>query len=673
MADLKNLPGVYVQKDDGNLRIFDQIPGNTILIIGASSQGPLETAYYVSDTQEAINMFGSGELIDNMQTAIETGSANNIVLFRVGGKGAQFIGVDGLNIKTKIAVVGAESKVTYKADAGVLTLLYDGVPAYASDNSIDQYKVGLLEVTGTFVQSILTNTATAISVQTVVSAYAGVAPAAITSATHGQKTITGVTNSATFLPGMKIKGANSELYEVSYVGEGSNANTVYLTTSIDTDLTTSNAKLVPNIFASTDGSTRTYIQKFEDAYRALKKLEAANVDVVYLAGTYADAPNVKGNDNQVGSDTVNDKLGLVSIEQYNGEYYFLWSQGVVGTGKPYKANITPKPFELGFNGDKAKTLLTGGYTINEISSATDLSSVVNDSAGTATFYEANFAYILAEYLHYLSTNDNEAYGVIKMMPPVNGSATAKQNWLGSFPVYNPTSGAVTKNGTGLKGWKFASGVVNQTPGLFLTAEGYVNGTPVTLKGQKVDIGRYLGVVAGDLTSSGASYDGACSYGAFYLSLNPINPTTNKTISSTLFPSQELTKQQVDDLIGLRYVAYSKNRSGNAKVADGITFALKTSDWARLSTCTIGKIAIDSLRTVAEPFIGSLINSQKRGALESMMNAVMKEMTNQGFLQAGMVTLRADRDMEIMGNAAAEVKMVTANELVRLTMYIALSK
>lgn len=824
MADLNNLPGIYVNKEDGNLQILDAIPGNVTLIIGTSPDGPTDSLYLVSDTKTAELMFDpdgtkEGTLLKGMHEALSAG-APYIALYRMGAKKAVVDFLNGHKITINRVKTNIESQISiyYKADIGnanhdeLIRLYYDGNLIY--DNLANLNVAGMVSIEGvkssnsfedicgtislaydytaavgadasaTLIATVPdetlligttlyftdeNSTARALTVGTyqnidsstteiltlldstgadfpivdlgnanatfVAKAYAQNAALtehvsiqlsqintkAFTSATA--LTAYGVTAATKFVT--KATGDNDVIPSGSLIaitgatGSGDNAQYIvdysYIAESAETGIvigdkvivlkekvgstswtgfaapdTSVGVSILVRAINSSNGTSLTFQEKYEELQRAYSRLETAKVDMVLPQDVYIDAPGVFDNDGNNCIDETyrtpfdanrfgTDYLGALYFEEYNGEQYCFWSRkGDKVQGSNKFASRIPSAYELGLQGTQAKALVTGKYKISTIVNLDENTEIT--SQPDITFGEANFGYQLAEYLHNLSTNDNEAYGSIAVVPPKSTSKADVYNWLGDFPVYD-AAGTIIKNGKGILGYKLSSGSVGRIKGIFLTSNGLLNGSSVLdTRNNKVDIGRYIDVVSTPLIYSSTFENknvvisGANVNGGFMIGLDAKTPTTNKQIPASFsILLDSLNNKSYDKLTQGRYVAFSKTAAGSPKIVDGVTFALLTSDWTRRSNCRIASAVIESTRLIADPYIGSMVDSRLRGALESQINEGLKALTTAGYITAGKATITATRVQEIRGEAICRLEMVTASELRRLTIYVALKK
>ena len=106
MADFNNLPGTYVDIQDGNLGIIEANPAPVVAVLGTAEKGETGVLTPVLRPADAVNAFGSsGTLVRGMYET-RFGGSTNTVLFRVAAKPAKLLhigdsaGVDGITLET---------------------------------------------------------------------------------------------------------------------------------------------------------------------------------------------------------------------------------------------------------------------------------------------------------------------------------------------------------------------------------------------------------------------------------------------------------------------------------------------------------------------------------------------------------------------------------------------
>ena len=125
MSNYPNLPGVNLELLDGNLRIDDPVDSNSLLIIGLAERGRTGFQYAARDSNKAANVFGpNSPLIKRMEQG-RVGGAQNVILYRIGGKSAKIEGIfgPGSYIETVEESVTAGSKFSLQFNQTIRLLL----------------------------------------------------------------------------------------------------------------------------------------------------------------------------------------------------------------------------------------------------------------------------------------------------------------------------------------------------------------------------------------------------------------------------------------------------------------------------------------------------------------------------------------------------------------------
>jgi hypothetical protein len=631
----ENLPGIFGEKQDGNLAILPVNDNPKVCILGTAAQGDSETFYSVGKISTASAAFGkTGSLIRGMyETSI--GGAQNLRLIRIGATAATLSDIgesDGLTVTTvdKDDTAGTSFTIFFEASTKRLRiwrvsddeLVYDNNPAYPLD-AVDEGEVNVSgSISGTPVADI-GSLATPITLAAADGE--GDGPASYTAGTDG-------------------------------VADDAGAGALSL------------------------------MEKYEALYRAYKILEDQDIDVVVPMEVYLDDLNVM----DMNTATVNsrgltsistypnagetdDVLGKLYVEEYLGEYYFWWW----------------------FPNDPSNPTFTTANIYPSAGSA-DSSHTTDGTALTASdFHEVNFGHQLAYFCYSQSQNNEEMTGVIGVLPPTGLSPAQVSQWIGTAPV-TTTDGAgntvISTNGTGLLGNKWLAGrktasgvaghIVNGVDGLYgggfiATDDGFKDGTELTDDNDHlVDIGKYISVVATHPILANPSRStqymatGAPLYGGFYSNLPPESAPTNKVLKGVRLPFR-IGKAKLDTLAGFRYVTFHAEVNGIV-VSDAPTAARTDSDYRRLSTVRIVKACMDDVRIVGRPFIGNLMNGRKMAALETGIDNKMKQRVTVGHLQRYEVKVTTTPAQRVLGQADVELKLVPAFELRQITVSVSLA-
>jgi hypothetical protein len=412
-------------------------------------------------------------------------------------------------------------------------------------------------------------------------------------------------------------------------------------------------------------------EALEDAYRSLENDE---VDIVLPMNVFLDDKNVADGDtlaltasveNPVGRrypvpGAAGDGLGELYIEEYEGAFYYFWDIDNDGQAEIYPAGVGSASATTGIDG----TSLTA-----------------------ADFHEVNFAYQLANFCFSLSVNDNECTGVVGTLGPASYSAKDVSNWIGKEPTFDAL-GDVSADGSGLLGNKFMAGTLSRDAGFYATDDGFLptsgdfDSDASILEdrnGHKIDIGKYISVVAMPLTFFNATDDTgfgyqasmASYYGGFYSALPVASAPTNKVVSGARAPFR-VSKTKLNSLAKYKYIAI-KQKENRLRISDSPTAARDDSDFTRLTTMRIIADAIDSVRAVAEPYIGEGNTALARVSLETGIVRELSQKQELGNIQRFEARVSATSTQQIQGDSTVELTIVPAFELRKITIITSLAK
>ena len=382
--------------------------------------------------------------------------------------------------------------------------------------------------------------------------------------------------------------------------------------------------------AGTDGSSLTKMEMYEALQDAYRNLETAPVDIVVPMHVYLDDLNIADDAALAGSDE--DFLGwFKETEEDDGTFTYEWST----------AALRP-----------------------------------------ADYHEVNFAYQLANFCYSLSTNDNNAVGVIGVNRWASTALADVSAWVGKSPTVDSLTGDVTVDGTGLLGNKFMAGSTDQVPGFFATASQYLDDTEILVdrNNHNVDIGKYLNVVSTwpthyntfDATGQGYRSSGAANYGGLISTLPPKSAPTNKLVSQNVKLPFRLSKTKLNALAGTKYVTF-KNSDRGVVVVTADTAATSDSDYQRLTTVRIVNHVIDDVRAIGEPYIGEGQTTLERSALESAITKNLSEKVKDHEIQRFAVTVTATPSQQIRGECTVDITIVPAFELRTIRIILSLAR
>ena len=624
----ENLPGVFSEKIDGGLDIFQpEVAPNTI-VLGTAAKGAADQLIRVIRTAEIVAQFGlSGTLARGMYE-VKDGGTRNVRVYRMGATSAVLEGVGNTAFATS------------------------GDPGYIIETSDRDDTAGSLY------------------------------------AVHFDDTKNGTAgllkiwrNSDDYLVYSNESGSEIDTLDVIVSGSvlggtlGGPIGTDSAAGAIDLESVNAISGLTNLIFtAGVDGSDPSRMELYTYLYEAYKALENERVDKVVPMDAYVDDINVV--DLSAGeittldlasmsayptANTEQDILGKLYVEEYLGETYFFWD-----TDDDGEANIFPS-----------------------VGSATATTNIAGDDI-TDSFIEINFGYQLANFCYNMSVNNNECIGTIGMRPPLSFSPKDLANWVGSLPTYTVSDAGVSTivassdDGTGLLGNKFMAGAAgyrggDAEGGFIATDSGNLGGTEIyDQNNELIDIGKYLSIVpsyvrlANQWTTNVNGYitNGAPSYAGFVMSLDSKSAPTNKVLPRVR-AIHGLNNSVLDALAGVKYVMLSLKPKGTV-VSDAPTAARQSSDYRRLSTVRIVKDSIDVVRAVADPFVGEANTAQRRAALETAVDAGLGRLQREGYLQGYSLSVSSTPQQQIQGDATIELTLVPAFELRQITIVLSLS-
>jgi hypothetical protein len=299
----------------------------------------------------------------------------------------------------------------------------------------------------------------------------------------------------------------------------------------------------------------------------------------------------------------------------------------------------------------------------------------------------NFGYQAAFAAYEMSSQNNEVIVVMNVEPAASGTLSYVADYIGTLPTTN-VLGVITQNGTGLLGEPYLVGEVGNVvlPGFYASnfdGDDSKYGLPplatteilLDRKNNRVDIGRYLSIVAeqptysnGAFTTGGgaATYTGlgGSAYAGLVSTLVPHSAPTNKIVPgiSTLYYSKSLS--QLDKLAGARYVTFRRTNRG-ILVTDSPTAARPGSDYNRLQVMRIVNAVMKMTRLVADPFIGEPNSDAMRNALQTALDKQYKKFCTTGALrQYDFKVVASDAD-RVLGNMNIELTLVPEFETRRI--------
>jgi hypothetical protein len=317
----------------------------------------------------------------------------------------------------------------------------------------------------------------------------------------------------------------------------------------------------------------------------------------------------------------------------------------------------------------------------------DDSVTANYHGGTGTSW--SFGYQLANFCYQSTKVNNTCIGVIGVSGATTSASGAPtiaeiEAWVKKFESYTSCSyyNGTTETTTGTPGnYRLVATSTEEQPATF------AGGDVTDAKGNRVDIGAYISVVAANVRAANDAAmelyptlgfynsDGVSAYAGLISSLPAKSAPTNKIVQGVTL-SQNISNAQADRLAGKRYVTFISKTKG-VVVASAMTGAYNISqyyrsDFVRLTTVRIVHDAVNYVREVADQFIGEPNNAPQRNAMATAIENALKTMQENGALRRFNFNVYASPTDQILGKATVELILVPAFELQQITVIVALT-
>ena len=393
---------------------------------------------------------------------------------------------------------------------------------------------------------------------------------------------------------------------------------------------------------------------------ASKKFQSAETPLIYRSTDYVtfgllvDAINEDANNNvfKVYTDyresLTKDLTVNVSETNSAGEYLVGGENGIAVTKLEMFESLSGKRDEQGYLKEQGAYQLLENYTCDWI---VPLGIYADDKLPGR--YQ-NFAYELGLFCSVLSYRNKMTLGVIGMTPCRDTSLAGVQKHVEKMLAY--------KN-------------------IYLMRDEKGN---ILLDGQgnPIDLGMFLSVVGGSdvvfQNSVSGRYVGdvAVTYAGVNGVLAPQSAPTNKIVQGAKGLRFRLSNKQHNDLLGNRIVTFKvKNElatsDGSVCAVDGVTAAMPSSDYTRLSTAKVVREVVDQLREASEPFIGQPNTVEQRNALSSTLSKRLSVLTTQGMLVSYEFQIIATQADQVLGQCRIELTLIPPQELRRITTVVGL--
>lgn len=317
-----------------------------------------------------------------------------------------------------------------------------------------------------------------------------------------------------------------------------------------------------------------------------------------------------------------------------------------------------------------------------------------DEAVTANYHNGlgtvwNFGYQLANFCYQVTKVNNTCIGVIGVesattSPSGTPTLTEVETWVAGLETYTGIEcyDGTTETTTGVPGnYCFVATQDEEMP------TSYAGGDVEDAKGNKVDIGAYISVIAANVRAANDAavqlyptlgyYNttGSAVYAGQISALPAKSAPTNKVLRGITL-SQGISQYQADRLAGGRFVTLLSKAKG-ITCASAMTGAYNIdqysrSDYVRLTTVRIVHDAINYVRNVADQFIGEPNNAPQRNAMATAIENALKSMQEAGALRRFNFNVFASPTDQVLGRATVELILVPAFELQQITVTVALA-
>lgn len=617
-------PGTSIEVLDGNLSNNIAIPEDTVLIVERAYTGPVGRLYYVSAAKDAATVFGSDSpLIKAMQRAF-SGGAKNVALYRVGGKVASIENIFGLGTSLETA------EASSIASAG-LTVYIGPEPINPSLNSVIIYRNGRIiysNVLGGEVDQglVYVDGFNKLNNEPQVGSYTNPVPFAAVLENLGTRVvITDADVTSVTIPAedvalvsdfgltVKVNGRAVRAADVAFDKATGVVSFVTTETTFTVEVSYVKKYTADELAESeitfengedlVEASWKDYYEAFDQALDDIQRITLRTVTI----GDVFNVPNIAN------GDTDADRLEYLNIEvDESGEKVYEWSSNRYLYRKGVTTTIDIAEADLTSNGQPI---------------------VVKQ------YHEVDFTH-RAGMWGFERTEDgiypNIMVGVIG---PKAYNTKYINLWVGKEPTYN-LDGKIIVNGSGLLGHRYMVGTTNRTGGYFATDNGFPDGTPVTdSNGFIVDLGKYLSIVASQVTNSAGSI--VCSAGASYAGLSatitPGDSTTNQVLPGVTLLT-DLKRARLKQLQSAGYVVL-ENRAKGVTVVSGDLASRLTSDYRYLSTSIVMNYIAADIAEVCDPFIGKGIDGTSKVALHTALHTRFQQRQRQGFFIDYLMQLR----------------------------------
>lgn len=653
MTKYNYLPGTTVELLDGNTTSVSGLTQPIALVIGRAYSGPTDTPVVINDSVAAVNKFGSGSPLIDAATRVKAGGIPTVIVYRVGGKGAElknFAGT-GSSIKTVELSKTAASKLRIyvgpsEANPAVKVLIvfygttgnkivYSNVPGAEVDIgyvTVENFSNTTTTVIGSPTDPVLMSNVTTNGLYqdstTAHTIAGGVKTWTLSSATPSNfKKINSVTKNGTpittgytyAVTGNTINftatdGVNDDVYVVSYTISAPVVGVTYI--------------------SGDDALSCSKNEYYELVDKALRESETTVAEYVYVEGAILDEENIAD------GSTATDKLTYLNLTEEDGEFTYEWSS----VKKLYKmGSTTTEDVNLA-----DKTLSGQPVVLKE-------------------YNEVNYAHRIGMFCQSVAENDGFILATIETKAPVDFTVKSVSKMVGVLPTYDDASGLIIANGSGLLGNKFMVGTTSRDKGFFATDNGFPDGnTLVDSGGKAIDIGKFLSVVPSMVTYSSKNSSAAAHYLGIIGSTVVGNSTTNRTVPNVTLPFQ-IKKTKLDELTGKGYVTLV-SKSDGIKVVSGELATSDSSDYQYVSTALIVQDIVTKVRKAGDAYVGKGLTQVMINALRTSIDTIIRAATSDQLIESSSYTV----NITGIGKISIPMSLTTTNELRQIYIPISLT-
>ena len=635
----RTYPSTKLEVLDGNLISATSLPEDVVLILGKAYKGPTGAVFNVTSTVDATAAYGStSPIIKQMQMAFAAG-AQNVALYRVGGRAASIENIFGLGTDITTVEASSSADLALKVYIGPepLTPNKDAVIVYRNDKIVyssiatSTVNLGYLTVTGfdrtnneLYVGSyydpvpfreVVQETGKRIIV-TAVDTKTVILPDydATKASKYGFTVLVDGRRTTKFTAGIGLDPLEPTKYAV-VIDDAVVAGKVAYTVEVSYIVKLKAIELEDAELAYKEGedlinaSWKKYYEAFDQALTDLYIPISRSVSI----GDLFNVPNI------VDGSTVTDKLDYLLVEEDEwGERSYEWSNHKYVYQKNTTETTTdPEEADISSNGEPIVL-----KRFNEV----DFAHRAGMWALTKTTEEGFFPNIVV--------------GAIG--PKVYNTKYINQ-WIGKAPTYN-AAGQIIANGSGLLGHRLMVGSVDFAGGYYATDTGFPDGQVLLDSGNTViDLGKYLSVVAAQSVLTTESTikvsdigSGAATYAGIIGSIIPGDGTTNLLVNG-IYNAIAFKADRLKELNSAGYVAFVEKTKG-LSVLRGSLATRTNSDFQFVGTSVVMNLCGKDIVDTCDPYIGKGIDGVLMVNLHTALHKLFAERQQAGWFTSYTIKL-----------------------------------